>query len=268
MESGVLIAEAPGKLYSIHEIVRLKELEEFLPKREGGEFDAFLESVRRVGEIMEPVHVWVRGHELVLVDGYTRLRVAEFLGLLFKIVKHEFGSIEDVKEWMISRQSIERRNLTPWQKAYYIGYYYSKVKIKPGRQSKLDIESTMEKVAQHFGTSDSTVKRAVRLFEGIEYLMAHNNVVGNEVKLRGEELGVNRNWISTLIKGIPSEQLTALQNVDQLLTLQNGQRTVKSTVVSYDKLLQKVYKDCKPDEVNEVISLMEEELKKLRALLK
>ena len=60
----------------------------------------------------------------ILIDGYHRFGILTKYDLPFNTISMEFGSRDEVKDWIIELQ-ITRRNLNPMQLSYYRGYRYN-----------------------------------------------------------------------------------------------------------------------------------------------
>lgn len=85
------------------------------------------EAVDGVCFFRDPLVVWARERELVLVDGMTRHQMAPELGITTcKAYYYEFDSLEEARYWIqINQQS--RRNMTELQRCFYIGGIYNDV---------------------------------------------------------------------------------------------------------------------------------------------
>lgn len=130
---------------------------------------ALEESVLREG-IREPLVVWRRGGELVLVDGHHRYELALKHGLKFAVREVEFAGLGEALDW-VDRNQLGRRNLTDAQFAVVLGRVYEREKKAaagfadrgpaggqngPGGASN----TTAKRIASEFGVGEKTVRRA------------------------------------------------------------------------------------------------------------
>jgi hypothetical protein len=122
------------KTYTAAEVIVEKDLESFLGIRTDEEIKSLEENILKKG-IEKPLDVWMNQGRRVVVDGFTRLRIAKKHGLPFRITLREFSDKEEAKFWMIANQT-DRRNLTTLHNAYLIGYEYNQLK-KDGRANLL-----------------------------------------------------------------------------------------------------------------------------------
>jgi len=79
--------------------------------------------------IRDPLVVWRRDDELILLDGHHRYELAQKHGLEFSTVEMEFDDATDAVQWVLQNQ-LARRNLTDEQRALIIGRLYNQVKQK------------------------------------------------------------------------------------------------------------------------------------------
>ena len=138
---------------------------------------ALLEQSVLVEGIRDPLVVWRRGGELILLDGHHRYELATQHGLDFSVVEMEFDDETDAVQWVL-RNQLARRNLTDEQRTIVIGRYYNMLKRAPHRPvdkgDKLSPLSesgkTAEQVATVFGVDSRTVYRAAEFADAFEQL--------------------------------------------------------------------------------------------------
>jgi ParB-like chromosome segregation protein Spo0J len=127
--------------------------------------------------IRDPLVVWRRGDELILLDGHHRYQLAQKHGLDFGVVEMEFDDQTDAVQWVL-RNQLARRNLTDEQRTIVIGRYYNQLKRPPHRPAdkgdKLsplaESGKTAEQVASVFGVDPRTVYRAAEFAAAFEQL--------------------------------------------------------------------------------------------------
>jgi len=144
-----------------------------LPLRED-EFKLLEESVKKEG-IRDPLVVWEKDGQLVLLDGFHRLKLAEKYNLDYKIKKLHFGSMEEAKRWVLTNQ-LGRRNLTDEQRTYVLGKLYEMQKKNVGRPKK---ENNLDNLSEFSGvtakaispivkTNEKTVRRANEFSKAVD----------------------------------------------------------------------------------------------------
>jgi len=116
----------------------------------------------------------------ILIDGYHRFGILTKHDLPFSTISMEFGSRDEVKDWIIELQ-ITRRNLTPMQLSYYRGYRYNLDKRIGGNRTGINqysevggqnvtqakSQSTASKLAEQYNVSSRTIKRDALLANAI-----------------------------------------------------------------------------------------------------
>jgi hypothetical protein len=120
------VMDSQTKFYGATEVTVDKEFERLLGIRPDADITA-LESLVVKDGIEKPLDVWSKDGKLIIIDGYTRLRIAIKHGLKFRVKLWEFTSREEVKIWIITQQ-IARRNIGAIRKLYLIGYEYDTLK--------------------------------------------------------------------------------------------------------------------------------------------
>ena len=138
---------------------------------------ALLEQSVLAEGIRDPLVVWRRGGELILLDGHHRYELALKHGLDFSIVEMAFDEESHAVQWVL-RNQLARRNLTDEQRTIVIGRYYNMLKRAPHRPAdkgdKLsplaESGKTAEQVATVFGVDSRTVYRAAEFAAAFEQL--------------------------------------------------------------------------------------------------
>ena len=139
---------------------------------------ALLEQSVLAEGIRDPLVVWRRGDELILLDGHHRYELATQHGLDFSVVEMEFDDETDAVQWVL-RNQLARRNLTDEQRTLLLGRLYNQMKLAPHRPSaenkdKLSLFSgdnaTSRYVASLHGVNEKTVRRAAEFAEVVDAL--------------------------------------------------------------------------------------------------
>jgi hypothetical protein len=172
-----------------YNLVRLPEIERVLfPQR--AEERAELERRVLAEGIRDPLVVWRRGAQMILVDGHNRHELAKRHGLDYKVLEREFESVEDCVEW-IYRNQIARRNLTDEQRAMIMGRMYmirneAAKRADGGRDlGPSGPNRTAKAVAQEVGVSEKTVRNAAAFVQTMDKLSEVNPEAAERV-LRGD----------------------------------------------------------------------------------
>ncbi len=141
---------AQTRMYKAADVYVDKDLESFLGIRPDDEIIGLEENILSKG-IEKPLDIWSVEGRRVVVDGFTRLRIAKKHDLPFRITLREFADKEEVKFWMIANQT-DRRNLTTLHNAFLIGYEYNQLKkdsksnliqyIHPGSHNDTSVQIT------------------------------------------------------------------------------------------------------------------------------
>jgi 16S rRNA G966 N2-methylase RsmD len=140
------------------ELVVLEEIRTLLfPLREE-ELKLLEESVRKEG-IRDPLVVWKKDGQLILLDGFHRYQLAKKYNLRFEIKELNFQSADEAKLWVIANQ-LGRRNLTDEQRTYAIGKYYELLKKEPHRPKK---EKNSDKLSEFSGETAKTIESLAKV---------------------------------------------------------------------------------------------------------
>lgn len=115
----------------------------------------------------------------ILVDGHNRYDICQAHGITFKTVSMEFASREDAMDWMDANQ-LGRRNINPEYRALVVGRRYNRAKKAAhcgknqytigGEAQSEPHQNTAEQLADEYGVSRETVKRAGQFAAAVEKL--------------------------------------------------------------------------------------------------
>jgi len=175
------------------ELVILPEIQRRLLPLRPEELAELERSVLEEG-IRDPLVVWRKDGQLILVDGHHRYELAKKHGLSFQVVEREFRDLDEVLVW-IDRNQLGRRNLTDEQRAVVIGRLYKALKKEPHRPKKDEnaenfsafsgSSATARAVAEQVGVNEKTVRNAAKFTEAVEALQQVSPKAAEAV-LRGE----------------------------------------------------------------------------------
>ena len=154
------------------------ELKSYIRPLKDEEFEKLKESILIEG-IRDPLVVW----QGILLDGHHRYKIAQELGLEYKIVEIELPNKEAVKEWIIKNQ-LGRRNLTEQEASYYRGKLYESRKQHQYIHPKSEAQNvprinTAEEIGREYGVSHMTVKRDAQFSQAVDKVAEE---VGEEAK--------------------------------------------------------------------------------------
>jgi len=118
----------------------------------------------------DPLVVWKRNDETILLDGHNRLKICEAHGLDYAVVEETLPDIESAKNWMDANQ-LGRRNLTRELMSKIRGRRYNREKKTVpnpdgigGKSGKIvkgkncPQQTTAKKLATEYGVSERTIK--------------------------------------------------------------------------------------------------------------
>ena len=97
------------------EITIIEEIKKEIPPLTDEELTLLEASIRKDG-VRDPLVLWTRENDSVLIDGHNRYSIAKRINADFKTVSKEFDDMIDVKIW-IRKNQLGRRNLTDGWKA-------------------------------------------------------------------------------------------------------------------------------------------------------
>ncbi|WP_452233329.1 hypothetical protein [Larkinella insperata] len=181
--------------------------------------------------IKDPLTIWETSSEVVgvdngakpvfvLVDGHNRYDLSQKHKLDFRINLVQFGSLDEVKEYMINYQ-LGRRNLSPEQISYLRGMRYLQQKSQRGSNllAPTPQVNVSEALAKEYGVSSRTIKRDGEFAAGLEKI---------DPVLKKEILSGN--------KKLPKSELNALAKASPALSQPSGMDTVEQPAFSDEAL--------------------------------
>jgi len=136
------------------DIIIDEEFRNLLPALDSERYAMLEESLLQFGCVY-PLVLW----NGILIDGYTRHRIAMEHGIPFTTIEKEFGCRDEVLIWIVSAQ-ISMRSLSDIHLSYLRGLHYIADMRKHGLGDRLSDDS--EK-AQNEPLQDSSASRSARL---------------------------------------------------------------------------------------------------------
>ncbi len=174
-----------------------QEFENHLVPLSESEFSHLTEQICSEG-CRDPIVIWEG--ENIIVDGHNRYRICTDNELEFEFVEQEFGSREEVLEW-IDRNQIARRNLSPGDFKIVSGRIYNRRKQAHGKVSgQIDHSTnssgkTAETVAKELGASEKSIRRN-----------------GERAKVHDSLLEAGEEEAAEVVKTIPQETISKLKD--------------------------------------------------------
>ena len=180
-------------------ITILPQIEDLLYPLKPEELANLEASIRQYG-VREPLCLWDRDGEMILVDGHNRYAVATRNGVPFSTTVLEFKDLDEVLDW-VDKNQIGRRNLTDEERAVTLGRIYQRkldAKRAAGRsrsssaendanEIRGDGERTSDALATEWNVGSATVKRASNFAEAVAALkeVGENGVAASRLVLQG-----------------------------------------------------------------------------------
>lgn len=148
-------------------IIILPDIEDALYPLKPDEL-ANLESSIKDGGVRDPLCVWDRDGEYVLVDGHHRLGIAQRLGIPYQTRIMNFESLEAVLDW-IDKNQLGRRNLTDEERSMTTGRLYRRLRDarRKGVQ-ETGMGRTTDVISEQMSVGSGTVKRSAAFSEAVE----------------------------------------------------------------------------------------------------
>ncbi|MDQ1090401.1 MULTISPECIES: hypothetical protein [unclassified Siphonobacter] len=162
------------------QITILQELKELIPPLTPDELQQLEQNILKHG-VKDPVTIWETTTSIagideqslpvyILIDGHNRFSIVQTHHLDFRINLVHFGSMAEVKDYMIDHQ-LGRRNLTPEQASYLRGLRYLQQKnVRGGNQYSPEQENISVNLGKEYGVSSRTIKRDGDFAAGLEKL--------------------------------------------------------------------------------------------------
>lgn len=156
-----------------------REFKELLPKLSKEEYEHLEKSIVKEG-CREPIVIW----DDVIVDGHNRHEICTRHGIQYKTVQKKFKTRIDAMDWIDANQ-LGRRNLSQEYFRLVIGRRYNRMKKSnseagamrsnagapvSGGQNDHRSPKTHQQLAQEHGVSPSTVQRAAKFAEAVDYV--------------------------------------------------------------------------------------------------
>lgn len=172
------------------------------------EFAELEKSIKADG-VRDPIVLWKEKN--AIIDGHHRFKLAEKLKIDAPTVEKSFKDIDAVKEWML-RNQLGRRNLTPARFDYFIGKLYNQLK----RTVEYGTGDAATKLAEQFGTSEKTVRRAGDVAVGLDRIAEIKGEVAKKAQLIGNkaEQKYTKEELTSVAKVTPAAAKILVAKID------------------------------------------------------
>lgn len=218
----------------------IPDLQNLLDKQTEQSFAELEKSILAEG-IRDAVVIWKE--ENAIVDGHNRYQIAKKHNLTYPTKLVSFKDMDEVEKWMI-RNQLGRRNLTADRFNYLMGKLYNSEKQQGegrsnlgGLREKIDGPDAAAKLAEEFGVSERTVRRAGETAIGIDRLEQIRGKIAKNSQLSGKG-GYTAPELAELGK-MPNTTTSAkyLDKLDEIKTKQKKAKAEvkKAPVVATDK---------------------------------
>ena len=195
---------------------------------------ALLEQSVLAEGIRDPLVVWRRGDELILLDGHHRYELATQHGLDFSVVEMEFDDETDAVQWVL-RNQLARRNLTDEQRTLLLGRLYNQIKLAPHRPPAENADNlsafsgrsaTAQYVASLHGVNEKTVRRAAEFAEVVDALAE-----------------IEPEAAARVLAGELSDAKTALPKVEPELLPKVAERIAQGNAQSVKEIVERIRRE-------------------------
>lgn len=211
--------EQAENLSETEKITILREFQTLIPPLTDEEYFLLEHSIMLEG-CRDPLVVWPHEGKLILIDGHNRHLICKTHHLSFQIVKRNFDTLNEARDWIIINQ-LAKRNITEETKSYLRGIQYKREKLKKGGtganqysvkgdQAGLPntagrvLVNTAEKIADMHQVSDRTIRNDERFADAIEII---EEVSGPDAKTKflSRQFKAGRSEIIDLVKRPPED---------------------------------------------------------------
>jgi methylase of polypeptide subunit release factors len=191
---------------------------------------ALLEQSVLAEGIRDPLVVWRRDDELILLDGHHRYQLAQKHGLSFNIVEMEFDDESEAVQWVLHNQ-LARRNLTDEQRTLVLGRLYNQMKLAQGRPPK-----SKKKFAPFSGSNATS--RYVASLHGVSYRTVWN--AAEFAKVVDALAEIEPEAAARVVAGELPDAKTALRKVEPELLPKVAERIARGEAQSVKEAVRAV----------------------------
>ena len=196
-------------------------LQNLIPPLADEEFEQLRQNIIAHG-CRDPLVLWRRDGESILVDGHNRYHICTENNIAFEFRFYDFDNLEQAKDWMLANQ-LGRRNLTPLQQSYLRGKRYANEKqawggLRPATGHNVQLP-TATQLAEEYGVNEKTIRRDEQFAIGLEKLTKDNDhlrwqILNGEVKAGKKTIADLSEESTKNLKAI-NKKLKETNNVDQ-----------------------------------------------------
>lgn len=183
------------------EITIDREFQNLIPAMSEEERKQLEENIVEFRGARDPLTVWLRDDDYVLLDGHNRYEICKRLGLPFDVeqLRGEIPDRDAAMDW-IDRNQLGRRNLSKQDYKLLLGRRYNRAKKSEGAPKgnanaatkqpgqNAPVERTSEKLAREHGVDEKTVRRAGKFQAAAEKLGIEKEIASGKVKATEAEV--------------------------------------------------------------------------------
>jgi len=235
--------------FALEQIKINPEFEALIPKTSEEEDASLRESVAKDG-FRDPVVIWKETG--FLLDGHRRLAIWKqsysdkcslfSRGPVPRIVALSFTTEDEAKEW-IDRNSIARRNLTPFQISMIRGRIYDRM-IGPKADASRPAERADVKLAESEGVSPKTVRNDHALYKAVNDLKAIKPDIAERLEAGDGPTRTEVCEAAKLLQNDPQEAAELLQQAEDRKVIRSrfgkkaANQTLKRKLSAFVKIIQ------------------------------
>lgn len=226
----------------------------------GDKLAAMVESITEHG-ILQPIIVWLREGEHIILAGHNRVNAAKIAGLTEVPVMLKENLTEDEARFIVNETNLKQRSftdLTHSQRAAVLADHYAAIKAKGKKQELIaEIDSliqrssvpvgnarSIDKTCINFGLSQGTVARYLRIALLIPEFS--DSLDSGKISIRA---AVDLSWIAATHQKIIAELMTSGCKVEMCKAQLLRQQAQTLTAESIKEILMEKESPVKPRQV-------------------
>jgi hypothetical protein len=165
---------------------------------------------------LDPLKVWDKDGELILLDGHHRLEICERNNIEYQTSTIELASREEAINWIIDNQ-LSRRNLNEIQIDYLLGKRLENEKKQGARTDLTSRQSdakskTAAKIAKQSGKSQATIERNEQLAKALDEVRKDNPDFVK--KVLGKTISIPKKAVMAISKMELADRKEAIKEVE------------------------------------------------------
>ncbi len=166
----------------------------------------------------DPLMVWDKGEEWILIDGHNRYQICSTHNIDYNILQIEFEDAESAANWIVNNQ-LGKRNVTSESKSYLRGIQYSREKRREANwqnlrqyanveKKEIDVSGvTSERLGALHKVSEKTIKRDEKYAISVDKICGKNRIL--KAQILQKQIILSKGKLESLCDE-PSEKLEQL----------------------------------------------------------